>query len=93
MRSYALNHSKVSVYRVTHNPNHNNFLISPKLLQENILKFVYNDNGNVVEKLIPLEYVGPHLKYKLFFHTDELTLKREFRGEAYSINADIIFNF
>ena len=51
------------------------------------------DNGNVVEKLIPLEYVGPHLKYKLFFHTDELTLKREFRGEAYSINADIIFNF
>lgn len=93
MKNYVLNHTRVSVYRVTHNQNHNNFLISPRLLQETVIRFKYVINGVEIEKKVPLEYIGPHLKYKRFFHTDEYTLKKEFRGEAYSIDADIIFNY
>lgn len=89
MRKYTLNHCRVAVYRVTHNPGHHNFLISPRLLHEKTLRFIYGDEV----KLVPVEYIGPHLKYKRIFHKDEQTLQYEFRGEAYEIDENIIFNY
>ena len=89
MKQSKLNHSRVDVYRVTHNQGHHNFLISPRLLHEKTLKFIYRNET----KLIPVDYLGPHLKYKKIFHTDEATLKREFRGECYEIDENVIFNF
>ena len=94
MRNYTLNHSRVQTYRVTHNPGHHNFLISPRLLHEKNLRFIYSDESNRdVEKLIPVDYLRPHLKYKRIFHKDEKTLRYEFRGEAFEVDEKIIFEY
>lgn len=93
-RKYPLNHSRVEHYRVTQNGRYNNFIICPDYLGENELKFVYDDaEGNTIEKIIPVSYIGPHLKQKLFFYKDEFLLKKQFRGVAYEVKADIIFNY
>ena len=93
MKSYTLNHSRVSTYRVTHNPGHHNFLISPRLLHERVLKFIYRKHNSTETKIIPLEYIGKYLKYKRIFHYDEVDLKAEYRGEAYEIDENIIFEY
>ncbi len=88
-----LNHSRVETYKVTHNPRYNNFLISKDYIHERELKFIYNENGTTVEKIIPMAYLGPHLQQKMFFHKDEFLLKRVFRGTAYSVKQNIVFNY
>ena len=88
----SLNHSRVDIYKVTHNPKYHNFLISPRLLFEKTLNFVYTEDGHSHKKTVPLSVIGPHLKKKMFFHTDEQTLMRQYKGEAYYIDENIIFN-
>lgn len=88
-----LNHSRVEHYKITHDGVHPNFLIHPDYLFEKELKFVYNNGSEAVEKIIPLKYIGPHLRKKMFWTRDELTMKREFRGVAYSIPEEVVFNY
>lgn len=91
---HSLNHARVSVYRVTQNKRFSTFLIQPDYLFEKELLFVYNDiNGQEVHKVIPLTYLGPRLKKKMFFKYDEVTLKKEFGGVVYSINEQDIINY
>lgn len=93
MKQRNLNHKRVEVYKVTYNPRFNNFIIAQDYLFENIIKFIYEVNGKKIEKYIPMKYIGPYLQKKMFWHTDEQTLRREFRGAAYSVKADVIFNY
>ena len=83
----------MSTYRVTHNPKHHNFLISPRLLHEDILKFIYRNDGVDVVKFVPVVYLGKYLKFKKIFHIDEVGLKAEYRGEAYEIDENLIFEY
>ena len=92
-RKSKLNHARVEYYRVTHNPGHNNFLIRPDYLFENALKFVYEKNGETIEKIISVPYIGPYLKKKMFWEYDEALLKKVFHGVAYSVPEQIIFNY
>ena len=62
----------MSTYRVTHNPKHHNFLISPRMLHEDTLKFIYRNDGVDVVKFVPVMYLGKHLKFKNIFHIDEV---------------------
>lgn len=96
MKKYrsSLNHARVLVYRVTQNKKYHNFLIHPEYLFEKELLFVYTDmDGKEVYKVIPLTYLGPRLKKKMFFAEDEATLKKEFRGVAYAVNEQDIIKY
>ena len=88
-----LNHKRVDTYKVTFNPRYNNFIIGQDYIFEETLKFIYEEDGKKIEKYIPLKYIGPYLQKKMFWHVDEQTLKYEFRGAAYSVKAEIIFNY
>lgn len=91
---HSLNHARVSVYRVTQNKRFRTFLIEPDYLFEKELLFVYTDeDGQEVHKVIPLTYLGPRLKKKMFFKHDEVTFKKEFGGVVYSINEEDIINY
>ena len=83
----------MSTYRVTHNQKHHNFLISPRPLHEDTLKFIYRNDGVDVVKLVPVVYLGKHLKFKKIFHIDEVDLKAEYRCEAYEVDENIIFEY
>ena len=90
MRRYTLSHLRASTYRVTHNPKHRNFLISPRLLHEDILKFIYRNDDVDVVKFVLVMYLGKHLKFKKIFNIDEVDLKAEYRGE---VDENIIFEY
>ena len=61
---------------------------------EKELLFVYTDEDEQeVHKVIPLTYLGPRLKKKMFFIHDEVTLKKEFGGVVYSINEQYIIKY
>ena len=92
-RNYNLNHSRVEFYKVSKRTKHHNFVISPQDLHEENLRFVYEDNGETIEKIIPLSYLGPNLKYIPFYSLNDFTLRREYRGGAYFVKEDIIFNY
>jgi len=87
-----LNHSRVSIYTVTHNEKYRNFLISPDYLYEQKLKFVYERYGKHIEKIIDVAQIGKYLKYFKIFKRDDETLSWEYRGEVYEIKEDVIFN-
>lgn len=68
------------------------------MLHEDTLKFIYrNDGVDVVSvdvvKFVPVVYLGKHLKFKKIFHIDEVDLKAEYRGEAYEIDENLIFEY
>lgn len=92
-RNYNLNHSRVEFYKVSKRTKHHNFVISPQYLYEENLRFVYENNGETVEKIIPLSYLGPNLKYVPFYSLNDFTLRREYRGGAYFVKEDVIFNY
>lgn len=83
---------KSKYYTVTHNERYNNFLISPKFLFENRLKFVYNENGSTIEKIVPLKKIGPYIKSRKFFKYDSNIDRYDFNGWAYEIPAHVIFS-
>ena len=81
-------------YLVTHNPGFHNFLISPKLIMsENALRFVYRKGGFDIEKIIPLSYIGPHLKFRAMNKWDEQLMKYERRGFVYYIDENVVFDY
>lgn len=92
-RNYNLNHSRVKFYKVSKRTKHRNFVISPQYLHEENLRFVYDNNGEIVEKIIPLSYLGPNLKYVPFYSLNDFTLRREYRGGAYFVKEEVIFNY
>ncbi len=92
-RNYNLNHSRVKFYKVSKRTKHNNFVISPQYLHEENLKFVYEENGETIEKIIPLSYLGPNLKYVPFYSLNDFTLRREYRGGAFFVKEEVIFNY
>lgn len=89
----SLNHSRVDVYKVSKRTKHHNFVISPQYLHEETLRFVYEENGETFEKIIPLSYLGPHLHYVPFYSINDFTLCREYRGGAYFVKEEVIFNY
>jgi hypothetical protein len=84
---------RVKYYKVTHNENHNNFLIRPESLYEENLLFVYKENGEEVKKVVPTKAIGPHLKFRKFFYRDNDSRALEFKGVAYEIPDSVIFSY
>lgn len=87
------NHHRVEVFKVTHNKQYNNFLIGQNYLYEKELLFVYDKDGQHFEKRVPLKYIGPHLKQRKLMHYNENDLKFEYRGMAFEVPPEIIFNY
>lgn len=92
-RNYNLNHSRVEFYKVSKRTKHHNFVISPQYLHEENLRFVYEENGEIIEKIIPLSYLGPKLHYVPFYSLNDFTLRREYRGGAFFVKEEVIFNY
>ena len=44
-------------------------------------------------KFVPVMYLGKHFKFKKISHIDEVDLKAEYRGEAYEIDENLIFEY
>ena len=85
---------RTNYYKVTHNEKYNNFMISPKLLFEEYLNFVYKDSSNKeVSKISSTKEIGPHLKYKKLFSRDADNSILEFKGISYTIPSDFVFNY
>ena len=86
------NHHRVETFKVTYNPVYKNFLIGENYLYEKELLFVYNKDGKIVEKKIPLKYIGPFLKLRKMMRRDEDDVLR-YRGMAYEVLPEAIFNY
>ena len=88
------NHKRVEIYTVNQNKEFKNFAVSPNYIFEDRLRFVYDKDGAQQEKIVPLEYLGPHLKFmKKIITTDPETGKKIFHGEFYVIPEKVIFEF
>ena len=83
---------KSKYFTVTHNERYSNFLISPKFLFEDALKFVYKENNTTVEKVVPLKKIAPYLKSRRFFKYDSNIDRYDFNGWSYEIPAHVIFS-
>lgn len=83
------------MYKITHNPKYNNFLISPDYIKERELKFVYKDpQGNTIEKIIPLEYLGPNLRsFRLKDKWDPELEIYKYMGYVYFVNEKLIYDY
>lgn len=93
-RNYVLNHKRVSTYRVTHNERYNNFMFHPNLIYEDEILFVYNKNGvEIQKKILTKEVMRLIVKDKAFFKYDYETNRSLYKGHAYVIPADRIFNY
>lgn len=87
-------------YRViTKNPLYNNFVIGWANLekckeQNNILKFVYEEDGETVVKYVDMEKVGCKLKYlPQKQHVDEETGELKSGGLTFYLPEDVIYNY
>lgn len=88
------NHKRVDVYTINQNKEFNNFAISPNYIFEDRLRFVYVKDGLHEEKIVPMKFLGPHLKYmKQIITTDPDTGKKTFHGKFYIIPEKVIFEF
>lgn len=93
-RTRNLNHARVNTYRVTMNERFDHhFLISPSLIFENEIMFVYNDNGTEIQKSIPTKDIIRHCTVMKFFGRDPETLHAKYNGYAYEVSADVIKNY
>lgn len=93
-KNYVLNHKRVSTYRVTHNERYDNFMINPNLIYEDDILFVYNEDGVEIQKKIPTKEVMRLVaKDKAFFKYDDATNRSLYKGHAYVIPAERIFNY
>lgn len=84
---------QVQFHRVTKNPLYNNFIIAKSYISDDVIKFVYEEDGVTVEKLVPTTYWIQHCREKIMWKDDELTLKKKYSGMAYEIKAEPIFAF
>jgi len=88
------NHKRVEIYTVNQNKEFKNFAVSPNYIFEDRLRFVYDKDGAQQEKIVPLEYLGPHLKFmKKIITTDPETGKKTFHGEFFVIPEKVIFEY
>lgn len=83
---------RVETYKVLHNEKHHNFLICPKYLFEDKLKFVYMINGKEAEKLVSLKKIGPYLKTRRLYKYDEEDMNYDYKGWAYEVPDSVIFS-
>ena len=92
--SSSYSHTRKAIYKITRNEKFSHhFFISPNLIYEKELLFVYNDGSNVIQKKIPVADVIKHATVKKFFGRDPKTLKPKYRGFAYEIPSHVIENF
>jgi tRNA A58 N-methylase Trm61 len=64
------------------------------LIFDNELLFVYEDNDETIEKLIPVKDLGPHLSFTKFKDIEDENgsiIKKT--GGAYAVNEKVIFNY
>lgn len=88
------NHKHVEIYTINQNVEHNNFAVSPNYIFEEKLRFVYDKDGLHQEKIVPLTYLGPYLKYmKKVITTDPETNEKKFQGEFFVIPEQVIFEY
>lgn len=81
-------------YKVSKPEGFNSFLIGQNLLFEENLKFVYDKNGQHIEKIIPVSYIGPHLTGpKTIWKCDEEDETKKYAGCAYMVSASVIENY
>ena len=84
-------HARKSIYTITRNERFSHhFLVSPDLIYESELLFVYNDDGNVVQKKVPLTFVMKHAGIKRFFGRDPETLRARYCGYVYEVPSQVI---
>lgn len=85
---------KINFSKVTLNKNYDSFPISPKHLGKEYIKFVYQVGNDIIEKVVPMTYIGPRLeKPKHIWHRDEFTDEKEYYGYFYPIKAKYIFDY
>ena len=84
---------------VTKNPLYNNFVIGWANLQKckehgNILKFVYEEDGETITKYVDMEKVGCKLRYlPQKQHIDEETGELKSGGLTFYLPEDVIYNY
>lgn len=83
---------RVQNYQVIHSERFHNFLISPKFLFEDKLKFVYMENNSIVEKIISLKKIGPYLKELKLYKYDSDVDHYYYKGWAFEIPESVIFS-
>ena len=94
-RSNNRTHKRVAVYKVTQNTQYNHFLMNPTYIYEKQVKFVYDTpSGKTIEKVIPVEDIIQHSKYRIIGHWDEgdPTLWVN-KGYVYQIEKDFVYNY
>jgi len=87
----SYNHARKDVYTCKRNERFaNHFLVSPKMIYENELRFVYFDGKTEVSKKVPMTVVIRNAKPRKFFGVDPETGRPEWKGEAYEIPSHVI---
>lgn len=90
----SVKNRRVNYYTITLNPHFDSFAISPTFLYEKALKFVYELNGETIEKVVPMTYIGPKLgKARHIYHNDPLTGDKEYCGFFYTIIKKFIIDY
>jgi len=91
--SFKLTHKRVSVYKVTRNEQFkDSFLISPNLIFENEIEFVYKEGENEIHKTISMKDVMPNVKIKKFYGKDsEMNIR--FKGYVYEICSKFVESY
>ena len=89
-----MSRKKVDFYKITLNKKHDCFAISPKFIHKDYLKFIYELNDEVIEKIVPMNFIGPRLGKQIhIWHKDELTDEKEYYGYFYPIKSSYIINY
>lgn len=90
-RIWTPNHARTSIYTVTRNERFaHHFLVSPNLITEDKLQFVYNDGKSVITKIVPIKVVMQNAKPIKFFGRDPETLRSVYNGYAYEVPSSVI---
>lgn len=88
-----MSRKRVEFYAIKHYPNKHNFIISPKLIHEESLKFIYEQNGEHIEKIVPVKVIGPFLVGFPINKWDEDLREYQYKGFVYAVNEKIIFKY
>lgn len=91
---------KADFYQVKQNPAYNNFMVGMDLIQKckahnNILKFVYVEDGETITKYVDMTVVGCKLQppRQMPNGIDEETGEQHRRGLAFPLPAEVIYAY
>lgn len=91
---------KADFYQVKQNPAYNNFMVGMDLIQKckahnNILKFVYVEDGETITKYVDMTVVGCKLQppRRMPSNVDEETGEQHHHGLAFPLPAEIIYAY